>query len=201
MHINNKCEWKVEFSVAISSIQNKTGLSKSSILRARNQLKQVGRISFKERAGNLSTVYQIIAFHTDTQSDTQSGTQSATQSGTQTDTIHKLNKTKLNNRIKLKFDYRAHLLKLIGDEGLVDEYLQVRKDKRLSNTETALKDFIKHCEKNNFDLLEAVTICVKKSWGGFDVKWLEKEKTKSTTEKLGGYKSDDVQKFMEIKLS
>jgi hypothetical protein len=100
MHINNKCGWKVEFPVAISSIQNKTGLSKSSILRARNQLKQVGRITFKERTGNLSTVYRIVAFHTDTQSGTQSGTQTVTQSGTQTDTIHKLNETKLKETIK-----------------------------------------------------------------------------------------------------
>lgn len=99
MHINNKCGWKVEFPVAISSIQNKTGLSKSSILRARNQLKQVGRITFKERTGNLSTVYRIVAFHTDTQSGTQSGTQTVTQSGTQTDTIHKLKETKLKETI------------------------------------------------------------------------------------------------------
>lgn len=99
MHINNKCGWKVEFPVAISSIQNKTGLSKSSILRARNQLKQVGRITFKERSGNLSTVYKIVAFHTGTQSATQSDTQTVTQSGTQTDTIHKLKETKLKETI------------------------------------------------------------------------------------------------------
>lgn len=99
MHINNKCGWKVEFPVAISSIQNKTGLSKSSILRARNQLKQVGRITFKERSGNLSTVYKIVAFHTGTQSATQSDTHTVTQSGTQTDTIHKLKETKLKETI------------------------------------------------------------------------------------------------------
>ena len=91
MHINNKCEWKQEFAVAISSIQNKTGLSKSSILRARNCLQQNGRISFTSRNGQQSAIYSMIAFHTETQSETQTGTQSGA--------INKLNYTKLNNSI------------------------------------------------------------------------------------------------------
>ena len=95
MHINNKSGWKQEFTAAISSIQNKTRLSKSSILRARNALKQNGLIDFKTRDGNLSAVYKIIAFHTDTQTGTQSGAQSGTQTVPQTVPILKLNQTKL----------------------------------------------------------------------------------------------------------
>ena len=93
MHINNKCGWKQEFAVAISSIQNKTGLSKSSILRARNSLKQCGLIDFKSRDGSQSAMYRIFAFH----QDTQSGTQSGTQSEPQTVPILKLNQTKQKN--------------------------------------------------------------------------------------------------------
>lgn len=101
MHINNKAGWKVEFTVAISTLQVKTSLSKSSIIRARNVLKQLGRLDFKERKGNQSCVYKIIAFHNDTQNDTQYDTEIVTQTDTQTvtqsDTINKLNYTKLNN--------------------------------------------------------------------------------------------------------
>ncbi|WP_347216659.1 hypothetical protein [Chryseobacterium sp.] len=101
MHINNKSGWKVEFTVAISTLQVKTSLSKSSIIRARNVLKQLGRIDFKERKGNQSCVYKITPFHGDTQNETQSETeivtQADTQTVTQTDTINKLNYTKLNN--------------------------------------------------------------------------------------------------------
>lgn len=96
MHINNKCGWRPQFAVAISSIQNKTGLSKSSILRARNILQQNGRINFISRTGQQSAFYSVIAFQTDTQSGTQTGTQTVTQSGTQTVPITKLNKTKQN---------------------------------------------------------------------------------------------------------
>lgn len=102
MHINNKSGWKGEFTVAISTLMGKTSLSKSSIIRARNLLKQLGRIDFKERKGNQSCIYTLFAFHTDTQNDTQSGTQSDTQSDTQADTINKLNKTKLNSNVLLK---------------------------------------------------------------------------------------------------
>jgi hypothetical protein len=96
MAVNNKTGWKTEFTVAISTLEGRTRLSKSSIIRARNQLKQVGRIDFKERKGNQSCIYLITAFHTDTQSVTQTVTQTDTQTVTQTDTITKLNKTKLN---------------------------------------------------------------------------------------------------------
>ncbi len=101
MHYNNKCGWKQEFNVATSSLELDTGLSKQSIIRARNVLKQYGRIDFKTRSGRQSTIYEIIPFecHTGTQSDTQEYTQSDTQSNTQGDTqgdnIHRLDKTRL----------------------------------------------------------------------------------------------------------
>jgi hypothetical protein len=104
MHINNKSGWKPEFAVAISTIENKTSLSKSSIIRARNILQQAGRIKFRSRDGQQSAIYSIVAFHTDTQSDTQSATQTVTQSATQPDTqsatITKLNETKQDNKGK-----------------------------------------------------------------------------------------------------
>ncbi len=105
MHYNNKCGWKQEFNAATSSLELDTGLSKQSIIRARNVLKQYGRIDFKTRSGRQSTIYEIIpfAYHTGTQSDTQgdtqeytqSDTQGDTQSNTQGDTIHRLDKTRL----------------------------------------------------------------------------------------------------------
>lgn len=103
MHINNKCGWKNEFTVAISTLELKTGLSKSSILRSRNNLAQAGRINFKTRSGQQSAIYSMIAFHGGAQSETQTATQTVTQSGaqpvTQTVPINKLNKTKLNNSL------------------------------------------------------------------------------------------------------
>lgn len=98
MHINNKCGWKQEFTVAISTLELKTGLSKSSILRSRNVLQQSGRINFRTRNGQQSAVYDILAFHSDAQTVTQTVAQSVTQSEAQTVTqsvpITKLKETK-----------------------------------------------------------------------------------------------------------
>lgn len=116
MHYNNKCGWKEEFNIAMSALELSSGMSKQAITRARNVLRQAGRIEFTTRPGNQSTVYRIIpfAFHFGTQSDTQADTQtdtqavtqadtlSDTQSGTQADTIPRLDKTRLDNRKESK---------------------------------------------------------------------------------------------------
>lgn len=112
MHFWNKSRWKTEFNLAISALELDSGLSKPSIIRARNILQQYGLITFRTRPGNQSTVYRMIPFSYQnlTQSDTQKGcalnfdtqcdtgcdTQCDTQLDTQTDTILKQNKTRKN---------------------------------------------------------------------------------------------------------
>lgn len=112
MHYNNKCGWKEEFNIAMSALELSSGMSKQAITRARNVLRQAGRIEFTTRPGNQSTVYRIIPFafqngtqsdtQADTQTDTQAVTQADTQSGTQADTIPRLDKTRLDNRKESK---------------------------------------------------------------------------------------------------
>ena len=60
MHIANKTGWQDNFTVAMSVLEIKTGLQKQAIQRARVQLRDKGRISFKSRSGNQSAVYQLI---------------------------------------------------------------------------------------------------------------------------------------------
>lgn len=90
MNYCNKTGWKREFNVAISALELDTGLSKQSIIRARNTLQQCGRIIVRTRKGNQSSMYQIIpfAYHTGTQADTLPDTQA--------DTIPRLDKTRLD---------------------------------------------------------------------------------------------------------
>lgn len=222
MHINNKSGWKVEFTVAISTLQVKTSLSKSSIIRARNVLKQLGRLDFKERKGNQSCIYKVIAFHGDTQNETQPETQFVTQADTQAvtqaDTINKLNYTKLNSSILLekeskaktfpvdqseelfhnhepvnpeseekekssakkekyfnRADFKKRLLELEVLEKHADDWIEARKKKRASFTESVIDAVIRECEKHNYPFPEAIRHCAEKSWQGFKFNWLEKE--------------------------
>lgn len=62
MAIANKAGWPDEFAAARSLIEVKTGLKKDAQNRARNTLKQKGRIDYWSRPGRQSTMYRIIPF-------------------------------------------------------------------------------------------------------------------------------------------
>lgn len=93
MHLNNKAGWVPEFTVARSVIEAKTGLKKDAYYTARNQLRQLGRIEFKER-GTKATAFRIIPLSSEKQ--TTSPTTNQTITPTTCQTINKLNKTKQN---------------------------------------------------------------------------------------------------------
>lgn len=116
--INNDFGWQSEFTVPIKVLEFESGLSRSGVYRARNKLKQIGAITWKERPGKSCSVYTInsIVFKYDTQSETQGDTQPGTQGGTQTEhnaePLNKQNKNKTKEDTPIppkgeRVDYRA----------------------------------------------------------------------------------------------
>lgn len=97
LHTNNKARWAEWFTVASQVLTNRTGLTRSSIIRARNTLKQMGLIDFKPN-GNNATSYTLFHFETATeQVAIQQPDNERTDYATATDTINKTNtKTKTN---------------------------------------------------------------------------------------------------------
>lgn len=89
-------------------------------------------------------------------------------------------KDKDNNKDKdkdnNKFNAIAFLCSLGYDENLVKEWFEVRKLKKLKNTETALNGFNSEVLKTRKPINEVLKICVERSWGGFKSEWL-KDKT------------------------
>lgn len=73
---------------------------------------------------------------------------------------------------KEKFDFRKSLLRLGISEKLVDDWLIVRKNKRMSNTQTAFERIKIELEKSAFSFDDSVRIAIEKSWGGFKHEWL-----------------------------
>lgn len=57
----NKARWVQPFTVSLSRLAFKTGLSISGVQKARNQLKQYGVIDWKSRSGQQSAEYTIIS--------------------------------------------------------------------------------------------------------------------------------------------
>lgn len=104
MGINNDFGWQSEFTVPIKVLEFESGLSRSGVYRARNKLKQIGAINWKERSGKFCSVYTInsLVFQYGTQSDTQYDTQHGTQGGTQTE--HNAEPLNKQNKNKTKED-------------------------------------------------------------------------------------------------
>ena len=92
LHVCNRSNWTEWFAAPNQVLSVLTGLSRSGILKARNELKQRGLIDFQEKATK-ATKYKItIANSTQvsTQIGVQIGTQDGVQVGTQiSDTLYK----------------------------------------------------------------------------------------------------------------
>lgn len=71
------------------------------------------------------------------------------------------------------FVFKAELLNLGADPGLVADWLAVRKTKKASNTKTALDAFVREVKQTGFTIDQALRICCEKSWQGFKAEWVK----------------------------
>ena len=74
LHICNRSNWTEWFQAPNQVLSVLTGLSRTGILRARNELKQRGLIEFKER-GTKATLYKLSTLSTLMSNSVQDGTQ------------------------------------------------------------------------------------------------------------------------------
>ncbi len=98
LHVCNRSYWTEWFQAPNQVLSILTGLSRSGILKARNELKQRSLIDFKER-GTKGTLYKLIVLDNmqdstianstqdSVQDSTQNGVQDSTQNGMQDSTI------------------------------------------------------------------------------------------------------------------
>lgn len=73
---------------------------------------------------------------------------------------------------KQKFSFLSSLIEGGFDEKLSREWMQVRKQKKAVNTETAFKKFITQVELHGGDKNYILRNCVERSWAGFEASWL-----------------------------
>ena len=93
LHICNRSNWTEWFAAPNQVLSVLTGLSRSGILKARNELKQRGLIDFREK-GTKATLYKVLTIA----NSTQVGTQDSTQNGVQkSNTLYK-HKQKLKQK-------------------------------------------------------------------------------------------------------
>jgi len=71
------------------------------------------------------------------------------------------------------FSFRKALTDFGVDRTIIDEWMKVRKLKKLTNSETAFKAIQKQIYKSGLTPTECIKKAVEKSWGGFEADWLK----------------------------
>ena len=74
-----------------------------------------------------------------------------------------------------KFSFLKELLSIGVERNIAEEWIKVRKNKKLTQTETAFRKTKKEIDKSGLSANDCITICVERSWGGFKAEWIERE--------------------------
>lgn len=118
LHVCNRSNWTEWFQAPNQVLSVLTGLSRSGILKARNELKQRGMIDFRERSTK-STIYKlstISTLSTTMSNSTQVGTQVGNQIGVQNG-VQKGNQIGVQKSdTKERYRYRQDNKKSISNE-------------------------------------------------------------------------------------
>jgi hypothetical protein len=75
-----------------------------------------------------------------------------------------------------QFDFLSALILEGVDEQIARDWIAVRKAKRSSNTKTALEATKKEAGKAGYSLQEALTVCCRQGWAGFNAEWVQKDR-------------------------
>lgn len=99
--------------------------------------------------------------------------------------------TEINNKGK-RFDLKKSLIEIGVSPEVADDWMQVRKTKRASNTETAFKRLVSEIEKSGLSANECITIAVSRSWQGFQADWVANQQRQRPTGKMSVLENNQV---------
>ena len=79
--------------------------------------------------------------------------------------------TEINNKGK-RFDFKNALIEIGVSPEVAEDWMQVRKAAKATNTETAFNRIKHEIEKSGLSANECITIAVSRSWRGFQADWV-----------------------------
>lgn len=88
--------------------------------------------------------------------------------------------TEINNKGK-RFDFKNSLIEIGVFPEVADDWMQVRKAKRASNTETAFRRIKNEIDNSGLSANECITIAVARSWQGFQADWVANQQRSRPT--------------------
>lgn len=93
------------------------------------------------------------------------------------ETISRLQKdtdknVKNEKKENIGFNFKKSLIDLGVENSIVEDWMEVRKNKKATNTETSFARIKNQIEKSGFSANECITLAVQKDWKGFEASWL-----------------------------
>lgn len=156
------------------SLSKKTGLSVSQLRTSINKLILTGEVTSK--TSNKYRVITISNWEVYQQDDKQDDKQltDKSQASDKQVTTNK-NDKELKNDKEYIHTPLAMLVNMNVNEKIAQEWLKVRRTKKLTSTQTAFNVVNREAEKAGLTMNQAVTKSVEESWGGFKAEWLNNQ--------------------------
>ena len=166
-----------QFISSLGNISNATGISVQTIRTILKKLEKTNEIELKSTSQ--FTIVTICKYecYQDENDETNKPLTNNQQATNKQLTTNKNEKNEKNN----KYSFLASLLEHGFDEKLSLEWMEVRKQLKAVNTETAFNSFITQVQKHGGDRNNILRKCVERSWKGFNANWLEKENDRLLT--------------------
>jgi hypothetical protein len=149
------------------------GLSVRQTRTSLDKLKSTNEVAIK--TSGQGTIIQIVNY-SKYQLETNETTNERPTSDQQTTTNKNVKKEKNNT-----YSFLSSLLDNGFDEKLAREWVEVRKQLKAVNTETAFNSFMSQVQKHGGDKNRILRTCVERSWKGFNANWLEQENDRLLT--------------------
>lgn len=127
------------------------------------------------------------------QSKTQSKSTSKSEANSENENENDID---IENEYNIKkFSFLKELLSIGVERKIAEEWIKVRKNKKLTQTETAFRKTKAEIDKSGRNANDCITLCVERSWGGFKAEWIERENPahKQTTTATQSNNNDDWQ--------
>jgi DNA-binding MarR family transcriptional regulator len=99
---------------------------------------------------------------------------------------NKINNCSTNNQTNnkpIRFDFYKSLLSIGVNEQTAKDWMQVRKEKRAANTETAFRRIQQEIAKTGLTAEECIRLSAENSWQGFKAEWLQNKQKQAAPQK------------------
>ena len=163
-----------QFISSLGNISNATGISIQQIRTILKKLEKTNEIEVKSTSQfTIVTIckYECYQDENETTNKPLTNNQQATNKPSTTNKNDKKEKNTI-------YSFLDSLIENGFDEKLSRDWMEVRKQRKAVNTETAFNDFLTQVQKHGGNKNEILKTCVERSWKGFNHSWIEKEHDK-----------------------